>query len=292
MGQYVHINGSLIPESEASLRLYDHGFLYGDGAFEGIRSYDGRIFKLTEHIERMYCSVRALGFDLKITRDEMARRIIQVVRENGEASCYIRLSVSRGVGLGLDPKHIQHEPTIAISTASLHLYPRSMYEEGLTAVTCSTRVVPAQCIDPRVKSLGRYVNNIMAKMEANRVGAGEGIMLNVEGYVAEATGDNVFIIRNGQVITPPPSAGILAGITRATVMHLASEAGITVREEMMTLYDIYTADEAFLTGTAAEVIPMVHLDGRDIADGRPGPVSRKLIDLFRAHTAETGTPVA
>lgn len=291
MRRFVNLNGQMVSPEEAKIDLYDHGFLYGDGIFEGIRVYHGRIFKLQEHIDRLYHSARALMIGIPISKEEMTERIKRAVRENGETNCYIRVTVSRGVGLGLDPKHIRPEPTIAISTADLALYPREMYEHGLHVVTVSTRIPPAQCLDPRIKSLGRYINNILAKMEANRVGAGEGLMLNIEGYVAEATGDNLFIIKNGVLHTPPPSAGILAGITRATVMMLAERLEIPVRETMMTLYDVYTADEAFLTGTAAEVIPMVTLDERPIGTGKPGEVTQRIISAFREHTQTSGTPV-
>jgi branched-chain amino acid aminotransferase len=291
MRRFVNLNGQMVSPAEAKIDLYDHGFLYGDGVFEGIRVYNGRIFKLQEHVDRLYHSARALMIGIPIRNEEMTERIKSVVRENAETNCYIRVTVSRGVGLGLDPKHIRLEPTIAISTADLALYPREMYENGLHVVTVSTRIPPAQCLDPRIKSLGRYINNILAKMEANRVGAGEGLMLNIEGYVAEATGDNLFIVKNGVLHTPPPSAGILAGITRATVMMLAEQIGIPVRETMMTLYDVYTADEAFLTGTAAEVIPMVTLDERPIGTGKPGEITNRIIAAFREHTQSSGTPV-
>ncbi|MGQ9789466.1 MAG: branched-chain-amino-acid transaminase [Armatimonadota bacterium] len=291
MRRFVNLNGQMVSPAEAKIDLYDHGFLYGDGVFEGIRVYNGRVFKLQEHVDRLYHSARALMIGIPISKEEMTARIKMVVRENAETNCYIRVTVSRGVGLGLDPMHIRLEPTIAISTADLALYPREMYENGLHVVTVSTRIPPAQCLDPRIKSLGRYINNILAKMEANRVGAGEGLMLNVEGYVAEATGDNLFIVKNGALHTPPPSAGILAGITRATVMMLAEGLGIPVHETMMTLYDVYTADEAFLTGTAAEVIPMVTLDERPIGTGKPGEITQRIISAFREHTQSSGTPV-
>ncbi|MGQ9487192.1 MAG: branched-chain-amino-acid transaminase [Armatimonadota bacterium] len=291
MRRFVNLNGQMVSPAEAKIDLYDHGFLYGDGVFEGIRVYNGRVFKLQEHVDRLYHSARALMIGIPISKEEMTARIKMVVRENAETNCYIRVTVSRGVGLGLDPMHIRLEPTIAISTADLALYPREMYENGLHVVTVSTRIPPAQCLDPRIKSLGRYINNILAKMEANRVGAGEGLMLNVEGYVAEATGDNLFIVKNGALHTPPPSAGILAGITRATVMMLAEGLGIPVHETMMTLYDVYTADEAFLTGTAAEVIPMVTLDERPIGTGKPGEITQRIISAFREHTHSSGTPV-
>ncbi|MHB1460551.1 MAG: branched-chain-amino-acid transaminase [Armatimonadota bacterium] len=284
MGQYVNLNGQLVPEEQASLNIYDHGFMYGDGAFEGIRAYGGRVFKLNQHVARLFRSAVSLHIPLPFSEQEIIDRINNLVKVNNEQDCYIRVSMSRGISLGLDPKKLKTEPTMVISTATLALYPESAYETGLNAVTCSTRVIPSQCVEPRIKSLGRYVGNIQAKMEANRVGAGEGIMLNVEGYVAEATGDNIFIVKAGELLTPPESAGILAGITRATVMQLAKQMGITVKEQMMTLYDVYTCDESFLTGTAAEVIPLVEVDERLIGDGKPGEMTCKLIQAFREHT--------
>lgn len=284
MGQYVNLNGQVLPAEQATLNIYDHGFMYGDGAFEGIRAYGGRVFKLSLHVARLFRSAVALNILLPFSEQDVIDRINGLVKLNNEVDCYIRVSMSRGISLGLDPKKLHSEPTLVISTATLALYPESSYETGLNAVTCSTRVIPSQCVEPRIKSLGRYVGNIQAKMEANRVGAGEGIMLNVEGYVAEATGDNIFIVKNGVLQTPPEAAGILAGITRATVMGLAKDMGIIVEEKMMTLYDVYTCDESFLTGTAAEVIPLVECDERLIGNGEPGEMTGKLIQAFRELT--------
>ncbi|NUQ69593.1 MAG: branched-chain-amino-acid transaminase [Chthonomonadales bacterium] len=291
MAEYVNLNGTLHPAQDAHLSIYDHGFLYGDGVFEGIRAYDGRVFRLDEHVARLYRSALALAIEISIRPDQMRAAILETVRANEMRSCYIRVSVSRGVGLGLDPEHIDRTSTIVISTKQLRLYPQSMYDNGLEVVTASTRVPPAVCIDPQIKSLGRYINNILAKMEANRVGAGEALMLNMAGNVAEATGDNLFIIRGGELITPPTSEGALVGITRLAAMEIARSQGIPVREAPVTLYDCYTADEAFLTGTAAEVIPMVRLDCRNIADGKPGPLTRGIIEAFRVCTATEGAPI-
>lgn len=291
MDEPVYLNGRIVPASEAHIGIYDHGFLYGDGVFEGIRAYDGRVFKLDEHVRRLYHSALALAIEIPLTQDAFRSEILQTVRASGLRSCYIRVSVSRGTGLGLDPKHIERDPTIVISTQQLRLYPQSMYDDGLEVVTASTRVPPAVCIDPQIKSLGRYINNILAKMEANRVGAGEALMLNMAGNVAEATGDNLFVVRSREIATPPTSEGALVGITRRTVIGLAAAMGIPVRETPLTLYDCYTCDEAFLTGTAAEVIPMVRLDNRSIADGRPGPITRSITEAFRACTASEGAPI-
>ncbi len=286
----MYLNGEFVAVADARLSVMDHGFLYGDGIFEGIRAYGGRVWKLNEHLDRLYRSARVLLIDIPIPKSEMRDAVRRALRENNLTDAYIRVTVTRGVGLGLDPKNIQN-PTIAIMPSSLSLYPPSMYENGLEVVTVSTRIARPDSWEVRVKSTGKYLNNIMAKFEANRMGAGEGLMLNMEGFVAEATGDNLFIVHAGKLLTPPPSAGILEGITRAVVMQLASASGIGLEERNLTLFDVYTADEAFLTGTAAEMIPMVVLDGRVIGDGKPGPITKKLTDRFRARTQTEGVPI-
>jgi branched-chain amino acid aminotransferase len=288
--QWVFMNGELVPKSEARVAIYDHGFLYGDGAFEGIRVYNGNIFRLNQHLTRLLRSAKALHIDLKMDLEALREAVVRTVRANGHRTGYIRISVSRGVGLGLDPKHLNSPPTILISTEQLRLYPQELYERGLDVITASTRVPPAVCLDPQIKSLGRYVNNINAKMEANRVGAGEALMLNMQGNVAEATGDNIFLVSNGALLTPPTSEGALPGITRGVVMELAKESGIECRECIITLYDVYNAEETFLTGTAAEVIPMVRCDGRDIGSGKPGELTNRIIAAFRERTACDGVP--
>ena len=286
--QFVSLNGTLTPKEEAKLPFYDHGLLYGDGLFEGIRVYGGRVFKLDEHVARLYYSARALNIVVTETPDTMRQTILETVRANGHRDGYIRVTVTRGTGLGLDPKHIKGEANVYISCEQLALYPPEMYENGLIVATVSTRLPSPDVIDPRVKCTGKYINNIMAKAEANRQGAGEGLMLTREGYVGEATGDNIFLIRDGAITTPPASIGILQGITRDTVIDLAHERGYSVTEPLMTQYDVYNADEVFLTGTAAEVIPAVQFDGRLIGDGKPGPITRELIAAFREHTRTTG----
>lgn len=286
----MYLNGQVIPVADAGLSVIDHGFLYGDGLFEGIRAYGGRIWKLDEHLDRLYRCAKVLLIDIPISQVEFRNAVRNIVRVNGLSDCYIRVTVSRGVGLGLDPKNIVH-PTIAIMPAKLSLYPQEMYDNGLNVVTVSTRIARPDSWEVRVKSTGKYLNNIMAKFEANRMGAGEGLMLNMEGYVAEATGDNIFVVQKGRLLTPPASAGILEGITRMAVMEIAGAAGIGVEERNLTLFDVYTADESFLTGTAAEMIPMTMLDGRVIGNGKPGPITRKLIERFRARTASEGVPV-
>lgn len=288
--QWVHLNGRLTPKTDAHLSIYDHGFLYGDGAFEGIRVYERNIFRLDDHLTRLFRSARSLAIDLQIDKATLQSHVIDTVRANGVVSGYIRLSVSRGVGLGLDPAHLKGSATIVISTEQLRLYPQELYDRGLDVITASTRVPPAVCIDPQIKSLGKYINSIAAKMEANRVGAGEALMLNMAGNVAEASGDNLFLISNGKLTTPPTSEGALPGITRAVVMEITSELGLSCQEAVTTLYDVYNAEEAFLTGTAAEVIPMISCDGRLIGDGRPGPLTHRIIAAFRERTPHDGVP--
>lgn len=286
--QWVHLNGALIPKSQAFLAVYDHGFLYGDGAFEGIRVYNRNIFRLEQHLTRLYRSVHALGFELPVDKNCLQASVVETVRANKLETGYIRLTVSRGVGLGLDPSHLKGVATVVISTEQLRLYPQELYDKGLDVITASTRVPPSVCIDPQIKTTGRYVNNITAKMEANRVGAGEALMLNMQGNVAEATGDNIFLVSGGELSTPPTSEGALPGITRAVVMTLAKEMGIPCRQSVTTLYDVYNADEAFLTGTAAEVIPMVSCDNRKIGDGKPGEITCAIISGFRKLTLTDG----
>ncbi len=288
--QFVSLNGILTPKEEAVLPFYDHGLLYGDGLFEGIRVYNGRVFKLDEHVARLYLSAKSLNIVLPAPPAATRETILETVRANGHRDGYIRVTVTRGTGLGLDPKHIKGGANVYISCEQLALYPPEMYENGLLVATVSTRLPSPDVIDPRVKCTGKYINNIMAKAEANRYGAGEGLMLTREGYVGEATGDNIFVVKDGALLTPSASIGILQGITRDTVIGLAQQAGYTVTEPLMTQYDIYNADEVFLTGTAAEVIPAVQFDGRLIGDGKPGPITRELIAAFRQHTQTTGVP--
>ena len=289
------MSGEWYSKETATLPLFDHGYLYGDAVFEGVRVYDGKIFRLVPHLERLLWSARALGFQSQgLTLDFVRKAVEETCKRNDHHNGYIRVTLSRGTGLGLDPAHIDQTPRLVISTQELRLYTGELYETGLTMITCATRVPPPDVIDPRIKGTGKYINNILAKMEANRVGAGEGVMLNQLGHVAEATGDNLFIIKNGIISTPPPSAGCLKGITRQAALDLSEQLGIPAREENLTLYDIYSADECFLTGTAAEIIPAVSLDNRFIGmgrtEGKPGDITRRLIEKFRAHVRETGTP--
>ena len=286
----IYFNGKLVPKEEAAVSVFDHGLLYGDGVFEGIRFYGGHVFRLEEHIERLYKSARAIALDVQMNPDEMARAVLQTIAANGLTDGYVRLVVTRGEGsLGLSPRSCP-KPTIFIIASTITLYPEEMYKNGLKLVTCATRRIAHGALSPMVKSLN-YLNNIMAKIEAEQAGAGEGLMLNEQGYVAECTGDNVFVVRDGRITTPPIAAGALAGVTRAVVFEVARDLGVEIREENITRYDIYTADECFLTGTAAEIIPAVELDSRPVHDGKPGPVTRRLTELFRELTRTTGTPI-
>lgn len=289
MGKLVWLNGTVAELDSAVVPVSDHAHLYGDGLFEGIRIYGRKVFKLDEHLRRLYDGIRFLGFEMHMPQSELREVVLDTCRKADITDGYIRLNVTRGTGLGLDPKNINRTPNVMVMVSSLALYPPEAYELGLQAVVVSTRVIPAQCLDPRLKTIGRYVANIYAKLEANRQGAGEGIMLNTEGYLAEATGDNIFLIRDGIIRTPHISCGILGGITRETVITLARNAGYELREEFMTLYDLFASDEAFLTGTAAEVIPLVGVDGKKIGCGTPGQHTRKIMELFKAET-QNGTP--
>jgi branched-chain amino acid aminotransferase len=290
MSRFVYLNGDLAPQEEAKISVYDHGLLYGDGAFEGIGVYSGKVFKFQEHIARLYRSAHAMMISLPLTQEEMAQAVLTTLRANEITDGYVRITITRGIGLGLDPR-VCKMATVIIMTDKLALYPEEMYRDGLQVVTVSTRVPPAQAMEPRIKSLGRYVGNIQAKIEANRMGAGEGLMLNIEGYVAEGTGDNIFLVKNGGLITPPPSVGILEGITRNTVMELARDMGIPVAEQLFTLYDVYVADECFLTGTAAEVIPVIKVDGRMIGSGYPGELTNRLMEVYRTLTRTEGVRI-
>lgn len=287
MGLVIYLNGRYVPEKEAAVSVFDHGLLYGDGVFEGIRAYHNRVFKLKEHIDRLYNSARAISLEISLSKEEMTEVVLETCRRNNVKDGYIRLVVTRGAGdLGLDPRKCS-KPTVFCIAASIQLYPEELYKKGLEMVTVATRRNLPEACNPQVKSLN-YLNNIYARIEANLAGVPEAVMLNQEGYVAEATGDNIFIVKDTTLITPPPYAGILVGITRNAVMEIARNKGMKVEEKLFTRYDIYNADECFLTGTAAEVIPAVKLDGRPIGDGRPGRVTWELIHAFRELTKVDG----
>lgn len=288
MSRNIWLDGKIVDESDAKISVFDHGLLYGDGIFEGIRFYNGRVFRLTEHIERLYLSAKALLLKIPWTFEEVCEATLQTIRANNLNDGYIRLVVTRGIGdLGLNP-YLCPNPSMFIIASGITLYPAELYENGLEVVTCSTRRPTPASLSPQVKSLN-YLNNVMAKVEALKAGAKEGLMLNEQGYVAECTGDNVFVVKKGEVITPPVSDGSLDGITRQVIFELCSELGISIREMSMARYDIYTADESFLTGTAAEAIPMVKLDEREIGDGKPGPISLRLIEAYRQKVRSEGT---
>lgn len=288
MSRNIWLDGKIVDESDAKISVFDHGLLYGDGIFEGIRFYNGRVFRLTEHIERLYLSAKALLLKIPWTLEEVCEATLQTIRANNLNDGYIRLVVTRGIGdLGLNP-YLCPNPSMFIIASGITLYPAELYENGLEVVTCSTRRPTPASLSPQVKSLN-YLNNVMAKVEALKAGAKEGLMLNEQGYVAECTGDNVFVVKKGEVITPPVSDGSLDGITRQVIFELCSELGISIREMSMARYDIYTADESFLTGTAAETIPMVKLDEREIGDGKPGPISLRLIEAYRQKVRSEGT---
>jgi branched-chain amino acid aminotransferase len=287
MGLIIYVNGEFVPEEKAVVSVFDHGLLYGDGIFEGIRAYHNRVFKLKDHIDRLYDSAKAILLEIPLTREEMTEVVLETMRRNGLREGYIRLLVTRGVGdLGLDPKKCKRAGVICIG-ASIQLYPEEFYEKGLEIITVPTRRNLAEAVNPRIKSLN-YLNNILAKIEASLAGVSEAVMLNAEGYVAEATGDNIFVVKNGVLITPPSHVGVLEGITRNTVLDLARTRGIPVEEKLFTRYDIYTADECFLTGTAAEVIPVIKVDARVIGSGAPGEITRDLIHDFRELTKTDG----
>ena len=288
----LYLNGEFVPEEDVKISAFDHGFLYGDGIFEGIRAYDGYVFKLEEHLDRLYDSARAIRLEIPLSRDEMREAILETLRVNGLKTAYIRPIVTRGVGdLGIDPRKCARPTVLILVKDWKTLYPEELYEKGLRTIVASTRARPPESLPPSVKSLN-YLTNIMAKLEAIAAGADEAIMLDVRGFVAEGTADNLFVVKKGVLYTPPVTTN-LPGITRGVILDLAREAGYPAREEYFGVAQLYTADEVFLTGTAAEVIPIVEIDGRPIGTGRPGPITRDLRERFKALTGkpETGVPI-
>jgi branched-chain amino acid aminotransferase len=286
----IYLDGKFLPESEAKVSVFDHGLLYGDGIFEGIRFYNGRVFRLEEHLDRLWDSARSICLEIPMSRGEMTEALLETIRRNDLREGYIRQIVTRGVGnLGLNPAQCK-QPSVIIIATTIALYPKEVCEKGLTVVTCATRRTGAAALNPAVKSLN-YLNNVMARIEANLAGADEALMLNEAGNVAECTADNVFIIKRGHIFTPPISAGALRGITRSVVFDIAAELGIKITETDVTRHDVFIADECFLTGTAAEVIPVVKADGRTIGSGKPGSITMRMIGRFREMTRETGTPI-
>ena len=284
----IYLDGKFVDQADAKISVFDHGLLYGDGVFEGIRLYQGNIFRLDEHLERLEMSAKALLLDLPWSRSEIAEATLETCRQNGLADGYIRLVVTRGVGdLGLSP-WLCPRPSIFIIAAKIALYPAEHYTSGLSICTVATRRISPAALPPTVKSLN-YLNNILAKIEARQAGCLEAIMLNDQGYVAECTGDNLFVVRKGAIITPAASQGALKGITRDVIFDIATELAIPMREGDLTRYDVWCADECFLTGTAAEVIPVVKLDGRVIGDGKPGVVTARILEAFRRRVLVEGT---
>ncbi len=286
----IYIDGKFYNERDAKISVFDHGLLYGDGLFEGIRAYHGRIFKLKEHIDRLHCSARSILLRLPLTSRELTAAIIATCRQNRLRDAYIRLVVTRGIGtLGLNPNRCKR-PSVIIIAGKITLYPAAFYERGMEIITVPTTRNLHSALNPAIKSLN-YLNNVLAKIEANNGGCEEAIMLNAEGFVAECTGDNLFIVKDGRLLTPPLSAGALYGITRQVVMELAAETGRKAIESNLTRYDLFNADECFLTGTAAELVPVVKIDGRVIGNGKPGRVTRGLMAQYRALTKVSGEPI-
>ena len=290
MQRTIYIDGEMLPESQAKVSVFDHGLLYGDGIFEGIRFYNGRVFRLDQHIRRLYDCARAILIKIPLTPEEMIAATCATVRANGLRDGYIRLVVTRGVGtLGLNPNKCKRGSVIIIAD-KIQVYPPEMYENGMAIVTVATTRNLHSALNPAIKSLN-YLNNILAKIEANNAGVEEAIMLNSEGFVAECTADNIFLVKGRQLLTPPLSAGALYGITRGTIMDLARADGMQVSEPNVTRYDVFNADECFLTGTGAEVIPVIKVDGRVIGTGQPGPATRSLMEKYRALVNSTGEPI-
>ena len=283
----IYIDGEWFARETAKVSVFDHGLLYGDGVFEGIRIYNRRIFRLEAHLERLYASAQALALEVPLARDAMAAAVREAVRRNRQEDGYIRLVITRGAGdLGIDPRTCPR-PSVIIIVTDIRVYPRELYAAGVKVITSATRQVSHEAFDPRVKSLN-YLKNILAKIDAQRAGAHEAIMLNGAGFIAECTADNIFVVRHGRLLTPAPQDGALEGITRGAVLELAAEAGIAADEPRLTRYDVYTADECFLTGTGAELMPVAELDGRRIGDGTAGPITRRLSDAFHALVRHEG----
>jgi branched-chain amino acid aminotransferase len=286
----IFIDGKYYSERDAKISVFDHGLLYGDGVFEGIRAYHGRVFKLKEHIDRLFYSAKAILLKIPMSRAQLMKATVETCRVNKIRDGYIRLLVTRGIGtLGLSPNRCKR-PSIIIIADKIQLYPPEFYERGLDLITVPTTRNLHSALNPAIKSLN-YLNNILAKIEANNAGVEEAVMLNAEGFVAECTGDNLFIVKDGALFTPPLSAGALYGITRQTVIEMAEEAGLKVSEPNLTRYDLFNADECFLTGTGAELMPVVKIDGRVIGTGKPGPITRRLEEDYHALTKVSGEPI-
>ncbi|RAP28913.1 branched-chain-amino-acid transaminase [Brevibacillus laterosporus] len=288
--QLIYLNGEFVEKENAKISVYDHGFLYGDGIFEGIRVYNGNIFRLQEHIERLYESALSIMLVIPMKIEEMMDAVVETVRKNELRDAYIRLVISRGDGdLGLDPRSCK-QANVVIIVEQLRLFPQELYETGLKIVTVPTRRNKPDALNPKIKSLN-YLNNVMVRMEASMAGVSEALMLNSEGYVTEGSGDNIFLVKKGVIYTPPTYLGALDGITRQAIMDIARKLEYVIKEEPFTRHDVYIADEVFLTGTAAEVISVSEVDARVIRDGKPGPVTKQLLEEFRRYVQEDGAKV-
>ena len=286
----VYINGKFYSEKNSKISVFDHGLLYGDGVFEGIRAYHGRVFKLKEHIDRLFYSAKAILLNIPMSKQQLMDATVETCRKNNLSDGYVRLVVTRGAGtLGLNPNRCSN-PQVIIIADTIQLYPASLYKKGMEIVTVATTRNHHNAVNPAIKSLN-YLNNILAKIEANTAGYEEAIMLNSEGYVAECTGDNLFIIKDNQMFTPSLSSGALHGITRQTSIDLVGELGVSTSEPNLTRYDLYNADECFLTGTGAEIVPVVKIDERKIGDGKPGKITKKLVKAYQELTKVSGEPI-
>ena len=286
----IYIDGKYYDQRNARISVFDHGLLYGDGIFEGIRAYNGRVFKLKEHIDRLFYSAKSILLTLPMAHADIMAAIVETCRRNRLRDGYIRQVVTRGPGtLGLNPNRCKN-PSVIIIAGKIQLYSEELYQRGMDIITVPTTRNLHSALNPAIKSLN-YLNNILAKIEANNAGCEEAIMLNAEGFVAECTGDNIFIVKEGHLLTPPLSAGALYGITRRVVMELAAESGLKVSEPNLTRYDLFNADECFLTGTGAEVVPVVKIDGRVIGTGKPGPATKNLVAQYHALTKASGEPI-
>lgn len=288
--QWIYLGGEFVKKEDAKISVYDHGFLYGDGVFEGIRVYNGNIFRLRQHLERLYRSAKSIMLEIPYSYEELSNIIIQSVQKNEFSDAYIRVVISRGQGdLGLDPLSCSN-PKLVVIVEQLAIYPKELYESGLEIVSVGSRRNAPDVLSPQLKSLN-YLNNILVKIEANLAGASEALMMNNQGYVAECSADNIFIVNGDQMITPPGYIGALEGITRGAILEIAAELGYEVKEEPFTRHDVYTADEVFLTGTAAEVIAVVKVDSRQVGDGKPGEATKTLLEAFRERVTSDGVKV-
>lgn len=284
----VFLNGKLVDKKDAKVSVFDHGYLYGDGVFEGIRSYRRLVFKLKEHIDRLYESAHSIMLPMTLSRKEMMNAVVRTLKANKLSDAYIRVVVSRGIGdLGLNPRKCKGNETLVIITDKIALYPRQLYQKGMNIVTVPTiRNIP-EALNPQIKSLN-YLNNILAKIEALNAGCQEALMLDHLGYIAECTGDNIFLVERSQLYTPPQCMGTLRGITRDAVLDIARKLKVITHEHVLTRHELYIADECFLTGTAAEIVPVVNVDGRQIGDGKPGKMTKRIMKEFAKRTQRDG----